>query len=172
MGFLALSSTANVTPLQLAGGQEDGLRGGTENVAGAVGLAVAAESALTHQAATARHTDALGTMLFEAIRHAAPASQRLGHASRRLPHVLSARIPGINAQTLLERCDARGVAFSTGSACHGDDHATANHVLAAIGLDRRAAREVIRLSFCRYFCRSHKDKSTPRNESVGQAKKV
>ena len=153
MGFLALSSTAQCRPLQLAGGQEDGMRGGTENVAGAVGLAVAAEAALTHQAATARHTEALAQHAFDTIAAAAPGSERLGNADRRLPHILSMRLPGITAQTLLERCDARGIAFSTGSACHSHEDegkAATNHVLAAIGLDRRAAREVIRVSFCRY----------------------
>jgi len=148
-GFLALSSTAQVRPLQLAGGQEEGLRGGTENVAGAVGLACAAEAALSHQAATAQHTEQLAELLFDKLATAVPDAERLGHAERRLPHILSVRLPGITGQTLLERCDERGVAFSTGSACHNHDdvEAPVNHVLAAIGLGRREAREVIRLSF-------------------------
>jgi len=156
-GFLALSSTARVMPLQLAGGQEGGMRGGTENVAGAIGLMLAADAALTHQAATAAHTTALAATAWCAVREALPDAQRLGHPERALPHILSLRLPGIVGQTLLERCNARGVAFSTGSACHGVQHETGrddgkaadNHVLAAIGFDRRAAREVIRLSFSR-----------------------
>lgn len=159
-GFLALASTAEVAPLQLAGGQEGGLRGGTENVAGAIGLAVAAEHALTHQAATAPHTTALAARVFAAVEAAVPDAERLGHPERRLPHILSMRLPGVVGQTLATRCDARGIAFSTGSACHaahdepaggkdGKDTTKAdNHVLAAIGLDRRAAREVVRVSFC------------------------
>ena len=78
-------------------------------------------------------------------------AERLGHPERRLPHILSMRLPGVVGQTLALRCDARGVAFSTGSACHSahDEQApkSTNHVLAAIGIDRRAAREVVRLSF-------------------------
>jgi len=155
-GFLALSSTAEVAPLQLAGGQEGGLRGGTENVAGAIGLAIAAEAALTHQVATAAHTEALAEQVFRHLQRELPDAHRLGHPERRLPHILSMRLPGVVGQTLLERCSARGVAFSTGSACHGahdapadpkERHKPDNHVLAAIGLDRRAAREVVRLSF-------------------------
>ena len=61
---------------------------------------------------------------------------------------LSMRIPGVVGATLLERMDARGVAFSTGSACHGKEEKD-NHVLQAIGLSRREAKEVVRLSFCR-----------------------
>lgn len=155
-GFLALSSTADVAPVLLAGGQEGGLRGGTENVAGAVGLAIAAEAALTHQASTAAHTGALAERMLQAVRAAIPDVARLGAPDRRLPHILSLRLPGVVGQTLLERCTARGVAFSTGSACHSasapgakDDRGKPdNHVLAAIGLDRRQAREVVRLSFC------------------------
>lgn len=155
-GFLALSSTAEIAPLQLAGGQEGGLRGGTENVAGAIGLAIAAEAALTHQATTVVHTEALVDHVFRHLQHELPDAVRLGHPERRLPHILSMRLPGIVGQTLLERCSARGVAFSTGSACHGahdasrdpkDRNKPDNHVLAAIGMDRRAAREVVRLSF-------------------------
>lgn len=153
-GFLALSNTALVAPLQLAGGQEAGLRGGTENVAGAVGLAIAAEEALCHQATTAAHTIALAEQLQHRLEDAVSGAERLGHEGRRLPHILSMRLPGIVCDTLLDRCDARGIAFSTGSACHTgqtDDSKTPdNHVLAAIGLNRRQAREVVRLSFCRY----------------------
>ncbi len=163
-GFLALSSTAEIAPLQLAGGQEGGLRGGTENVAGAIGLAVAAEHALTHQAGVEAHTGAACERMFARLQTAVPGAERLGHATRRLPHILSMRLPGVVGQTLALRCDARGVAFSTGSACHGthednkpdkkaaenkpaENKPAENHVLAAIGLDRTAAREVVRVSF-------------------------
>lgn len=152
-GFLALSSKAQIAPLQLAGGQEGGLRGGTENVAGAIGLLVAAEHAFTHQAATAAHTRHLADLVFAELTLALGNAERLGHPDRALPHILSMRLPGIVGHTLLERCSERGVAFSTGSACHShsadDRKAADNHVLSAIGCDRRTAREVVRLSFCR-----------------------
>ena len=70
----------------------------------------------------------------------------IGVCGHRLPHILSLRLPGIVAGTLQERCSHRGLAFSTGSACH-DPQAGENHVLEAIGLERRARREVLRLSF-------------------------
>jgi cysteine desulfurase len=158
IGFLALSNQARLLPLQLAGGQEDGLRGGTENVAGAVGMATAAEHVLSHQRTTELHTRKLADACFAAVQQVLPDAERLGHPDRRLPHILSLRLPGVVGQTLLERCDAAGLAFSTGSACHGSEPAAAergrpnqrpdNHVLAAIGLDRQEAREVVRLSYC------------------------
>ncbi|MEQ1633477.1 MAG: cysteine desulfurase family protein [Planctomycetota bacterium] len=153
-GFLALSSKAKIAPLQLAGGQEHGLRGGTENVAGAIGMMIAAEDAMLHQSTTALHTAAMCDLVEHAVLDAVPSAERLGHPTRRLPHILSLRIPGLNGETLMLRCDERGVSFSTGSACHTKDGEPRdkkkpdNHVLAAIGLDRAGAREVIRLSFC------------------------
>jgi cysteine desulfurase len=146
-GFLALSSTAEVAPLQLAGGQEHGLRGGTENVAGAIGLRVAAEHALSHQAAHEAHMRELAALTFATVRDTIPDAERLGHPERALPHILSMRLPGVVAPTLLVRCDARGVAFSSGSACHTGTSDKVNPVLAAIGLDKKQAREVVRVSF-------------------------
>ena len=158
-GFLALSSKARIQPLQLAGGQEDRMRGGTENVAGAVGLMIAAEAALTHQASGAAHMRDLCGRMTDAIFDALPQARRLGHPERRLPHVLSLFLPGIIGETLQMRCDARGLAFSTGAACHDAieiDPAEQrpapkpdNHVLAAIGMDKRQSREVVRLSCSR-----------------------
>jgi cysteine desulfurase len=152
VGFLALSSKAQIAPLHKAGGQEGGRRGGTENVAGAVGLACAAEAAFTHLAGSAAHTDACCTAIERAISGAFADAVRLGAPQRRLPHILSMRIPGVVGQTLMERCDQRGLAFSVGAACHGarhDDQGPTNHVLAAIGLDAAAAREVFRVSCSR-----------------------
>jgi cysteine desulfurase len=148
VGFLALSTTARIAPLMHGGGQEGGLRGGTENVAGAVGMAVAAEHMLSHLAEHGRHMESLAADTFEHIHDRFPDAIRLGHPSRRLPHVLSVRIPGVVGQTLQQCVDARGVAISTGSACHAKDgDERTNPVLAAIGLDRGRAREVVRISF-------------------------
>ena len=154
VGFLALSSKANIAPLQLAGGQEHGLRGGTENVAGAIGMMVAADRVLSQQASGAEHTNAMVSVIEGAVAAAFPDVQRLGHPERRLPHILSMRIPGVTGETLMLRCDQRGLAFSTGAACHaaedngGAKSKPSNHVLAAIGLDPKQAREVVRISFC------------------------
>jgi len=114
-------------------------------------LMVAAGEVLSHMGSTARHTSTLAALVEHAVTSALPGAERLGNPQHRLPHVLSLRIPGVNGQALMERCDARGIAFSVGAACHGahGDEAATNHVLAAIGLDRRQAREVVRLSFAR-----------------------
>jgi cysteine desulfurase len=137
-----------VRPVTLAGGQEHGLRGGTENVAGAHALATAAEEAFSHLHDNRLHMDGLASRMLGRIAAAFPGVERLGNPDHRLPHVLSVRIPGIVAHTLLLRCDARGLAFSTGSACHGEQQSK-NHVHTAIGLKADESREVMRFSFSR-----------------------
>lgn len=151
IGFLALSSKAETTALVAGGGQEEGLRGGTENVPGAAALAHAADTAFSHMAATARDAAELADTLFAALAQANDqAAERLGHPERRVPHVLSVRLPGIVGATLQTRMSARGVAFSVGAACHAHDgDQQGNPVHEAIGLARQASREVIRLSFSR-----------------------
>ncbi|MFM1872803.1 MAG: hypothetical protein RL398_2225 [Planctomycetota bacterium] len=168
-GFLALSNQAEIAPIQLAGGQEEGLRGGTENVAGAVGMAVAAEAMFTHRRTRAAACEAAADLLLGEACRTLPDAERLGHPERRLPHILSLHLPGVVGQTLMERCDAAGLAFSMGSACHkadtpkanpgrGQDRAD-NHVLAAIGMNRRQGREVVRLSFCGEETRDELDRA-------------
>lgn len=147
VGFLALSSTARLQAVQRGGGQEGDLRGGTENVAGAAALAAAAEVMLTRLHENARHCETLAARMLEGLRAHWPGARRLGHPERRLPHILSLRLPGIVAQTLCDRAAARGLAYSTSAACHGKTTKT-NPVLEAIGLGRREAREVMRFSFC------------------------
>jgi cysteine desulfurase len=151
IGLLALSSKAELTPLMPGGGQEGGLRGGTENIPGAVALARAAEAAFSTLAATAASGEEHARTLLAALAAAnGGQAERLGHQERRLPHILSVRLPGIHGATLQERMSGRGVAFSIGAACHAhDEGAQANPVHEAIGLGRRQSREVIRLSFAR-----------------------
>lgn len=161
IGFLALSSKAEINAMIAGGGQEEGLRGGTENVPAAAALARAADTAFSHLAATARHTEGLADTMFEALAGANQGdAERLGHPQRRLPHILSLRLPGIVGATLQERMSGRGVAFSVGAACHSHDGADqGNPVHEAIGLSRKESREVIRLSFSRSTTRAEVDRA-------------
>ena len=147
IGALGLSSKAQIEPLAAGGGQENGLRGGTENVAGAVGLATAAEHAFSYLQRNAEHMSTLAARFFETVREELTDVERLGDPKHRLPHVLSLRIPGVRGHSLQQRLAARGVAISTGSACHEGQQDSENHVLKAIGLTKKEAREVIRVSF-------------------------
>ncbi len=144
VGCLALANQAKIAAMQVGGGQEGGLRGGTENVAAVVGMARAAERVLSHLSESRTKLEGYRDSMFAAM-HEACGAIRLGDPERCLPHILSMRVPGLRAETLQQCCDELGLAFSTGSACHGSNKD--NHVLSAIGLKPPEAREVLRVSF-------------------------
>ncbi|HZI97668.1 MAG TPA: cysteine desulfurase family protein [Actinomycetales bacterium] len=138
-----------LSPLVGGGGQERGLRAGTENVALAVALGAAA--ALAGDAIDAgepRRLAELRDLLSAELRHRLPGRVHVhGHPTQRLPHTLNLRIDGARAQQLLARVP--GLAASTGSACHtGRDEPSEG--LRALGLSRDQALAAIRLSLGRW----------------------
>jgi cysteine desulfurase len=138
------------TPLdfqQKGGGQEQGRRGGTENVPGIVGLGLALERADQWRDAYADHCarlrDRLAAGLFAAIPDATlngPADPAL-----RLPNNLNLTIPDVQGETLLLSLDVLGVAASAGSACT-TGNTEPSHVLRAMGLSDAACRSALRFT--------------------------
>jgi cysteine desulfurase len=127
------------------GGQQYGLRPGTENVAGAVGLGVAARLAAAAQEAESRRVGALRDELQARLCAAIP--EAVVHAAHgpRAPHVLSISVPGADAQALLMHLDLAGIAASAGSAC-STGAVEPSHVLTALGVPREVALGTIRFS--------------------------
>lgn len=131
-GVLYVRDGVDVEPLIFGGGQERALRPGTEDVAGAVGLAVAIDCAVADLEPTARRMaerrDRLQARLIERI----PGLRVNSVEGPRAPHVLSVGVPGIDdAAAFLMALDLEGVAASGGSACHSG--ATGgSHVIAAL----------------------------------------
>ena len=140
VGLLALSSKAKIVPLQAGGGQEEGLRGGTENLAGAVGLATAAELAFSRLRENAEHMEELATRFLRTVADEYPKVERLGDPQARLPHVLSLRIPGVVGASLQQRLAARGIAIST--AAHATKATTTRTTTCSPRSDCRNARRV------------------------------
>ena len=143
--------TALASPL-VGGGQEEGLRPGTENAAAIGAAALAVELAVrdrAHQAATWRE---LAGDLWAGLAEDLPGVELLGPPldapEQRLPNTLGLRVPGQDARLLVTRLDMLGLECSAGSAC-SSGAVEASHVLLAMGLDERAAREGLRLSLGR-----------------------
>lgn len=137
IGALLVRDLATLEP---SGGQEQGYRGGTENLPAALGFAAAAE-------AGRRWIDRariLRARLDAEIRE--NGGIVVADRAERLPTVASYRMPGVAATTQLIRFDLGGIAVSAGSACSSGS-LKPSHVLAAMGWDETAAREVIRISF-------------------------
>jgi cysteine desulfurase len=116
-GALWLRKGANLAPLYGGGGQERGLRSGTENLPACVGFGVAAIRARADVERAARVgelRDRLESLIFAAIRHAKPA---VPLTTPRAPHIASVLLPGFPAEPVLHALEARGVYASEGAAC-------------------------------------------------------
>ena len=141
VGALYVRRGTELAPLVHGGGQERGMRGGTSNVAGAVGLAEALERA-TADGEEAARLRALRDRLERALDDAVDGLVVNGRDADRVPHVLSVSLPGIGSDVLLPALDLAGLAVSSGSACHSGA-AAPSHVLLAMGVEADA---VVRLS--------------------------
>ncbi len=131
---------------ELGGGQEFGLRSGTENVPGIVGFAKAAEIAAAARGKTSLRVAALRNDLWRRIKTAVPAAEINGTAGdAKAPHILNVHFPGHPAQDLLTRFDRMGLAASSGSACRARA-AAPSHVIEALGYPKARAAESIRFS--------------------------
>lgn len=133
-------------PQVTGGGQEGGLRGGTLNVPGIVGLGEAAHHARREQAGDAERLEALRDRFEAAVVEALPGTAVNGAGAPRLPNTSSLRFEGVRAGRLLPVM--HGVAASAGSAC-ATHHDEPSHVLRAMGLSEEQARGTVRFSLGR-----------------------
>lgn len=131
-------------PIQRGGPQERQLRAGTQNVAGAVGMAVAARLTVSERAAARRRVDALGDRLLAGLLELGDVEPAVAR-HRRVGAICNVRFRGLLAEELLLVLDARGLYASAGSAC-ASGALEPSPVLAAMGVDHRAAREHVRFS--------------------------
>jgi len=135
-----------LSPLSVGGGQENGMRSGTENVAGAVGFATALELAAVERSLESARLGALRDR-FEAALLARVADSRVNALSApRLPNVSSMAFARASAAELLIALDLAGVAVSTGSACAAGAHEP-SHVLAALDPPAWVKAGSLRFSF-------------------------
>lgn len=130
-------------PLIYGGGQEGGLRSGTENVAAIVGFGVACERAAKHLAARVQQAHDCQTWLENALRQRGAVI--FGEGAQRLANTTYAAFPGIDGETLVSLLDRQHVAISSGAAC-GSGKAGVSPVLQAMGVDPVLAKGAIRIS--------------------------
>ncbi|MFP4624444.1 MAG: cysteine desulfurase family protein, partial [Gemmatimonadota bacterium] len=138
VGALYVREGVELEPLLYGGGQERGLRSGTTNVAGVVGLMTALESAVAELEAERVRLGRLRDQLQDRVLAGVPEARVNGGAADRLPHVLSVGLDGVGPDVLLPALDLAGLAVSAGSACHSGASAP-SHVLLAMGREADAA---------------------------------
>ncbi len=154
VGALYIRPGCDLAPLLLGGGQESGLRSGTQAVPNIAGFGVAAELAMQERAVEVPRLERLRDRLFDRLAHRREL-QPTGDRDQRLPHHVSFCLTdpalqesGITGQSLVKQLDLAGIAASSGSACNSGTIAP-SAVLTAMGYNDRAARGALRLTLGR-----------------------
>lgn len=145
VGFLYVREGIDLAPVVEGGGQEHGLRSGTENVAGIVGMATALDLAITNLPAWGARMAGLRRDLLARLRAAIPDLVLNGPAEGGLPNTLNVSAVGAPSDQMVMNLDLEGISVSAGSACHSGA-IEPSAVLAAMGVPREAAVSALRLS--------------------------
>ena len=147
-GALYIKDTKWCAPLVAGGGQEFGLRSGTENVPAIVGFAEAVTLALAAREVESRRIAELRDELWGGIKKIFPQAELNNVFTKCIPNMLNVYFPGHEAQDLLTKFDLAGLAASSGSACRSRSQ-KASYVLEALGFSRERAASSIRFSLGR-----------------------
>ena len=148
VGCLFVRQGLPLTPLIEGGGQEFGLRSGTENVPAIEGMRVAAALAAGEMAARAERERTLAAGFLTQLKALIPSFRLLAEGAERLPGVMAVLLPGLPSEQAVADLDLMGVQVSAGAACSArSDHVS--HVYRAMGLSEKDARCVIRVSLGR-----------------------
>ena len=145
IGALIVREPDLLEPLIHGGGQQHGIRPGTENVAGAVGLGLAVELAVREREVVMPRLGALRDRLEAILLSVLPEAAVTGAGGERAPHIANLTLPGVDSGALLVHLDQAGIQCSTGSAC-STGRAEPSHVLTAMGLPPERARSPLRFS--------------------------
>ena len=156
IGALYVRDGTLIEPIIHGGGQERGIRSGSEDVPNIVGMGKAAELAKKRLQDEKIYTENLRDRLIKGILGSAEEVYLHGHPTKRLPGNATARIFGVEGESVIMELDGRGIAASTGSAC-ASKNLEPSHVLAAIGLNEIERHGVIHLSLCRYSAKEDVD---------------
>ena len=145
VGALVGRNAVALDPLVKGGGQEHGLRGGTENVAAIAGFGAAAAAARADLASERTRMAALRERLEARLKAASPEMVIFGAQSERLPNTTLFAVAGMKAETAVIAFDLAGVAVSAGAAC-SSGKVQPSHVLAAMGVPPQLASAAVRVS--------------------------
>lgn len=145
VGFLYVRNPKEMMPLIYGGGQEKGKRGGTENVAGIIGMGAAVEDFMRNMSARYNKEKNLRDYMVKRILGEIPNVSLNGHYANRLPGNASFTFDGINGTSLVVIMDEEGVCISAGSACAASAEKP-SHVISALGIPKEKAYGTIRIT--------------------------
>lgn len=144
VGFLYVKKGVPMIPMLYGGGQERGVRSGTENLPGIAGMAAALQEATQNLPVTVPKVTAMRERLIEGLSKV-PGAILNGHREKRLPGIVNFCFDGVDGETLVVLLSERGIMASSGSACHSGSR-NPSHVLMAIGRSAEQAKSALRLS--------------------------
>ena len=142
VGFLYIREGSNIEPLLHGGGQENGMRSGTENVAGIVGMAAALQEHVLTMQQDCERLELLRTHLLNVLNGL---DFIVNGAESHIPGSLSISFRGLDGEMLLHRLDLMGIAIATGSACNSKE-TVLSHVIRAIEVPEDYAKGTIRIT--------------------------
>ncbi|HEX5358903.1 MAG TPA: cysteine desulfurase family protein [Candidatus Nitrosotalea sp.] len=145
VGALYIRNGVTISPLILGGGQENGLRSGTENVASIIGFGMACELAKNNMNENTDYLKRLTTKLTTRVLHEIPATTLNGHPDMRTPNNTHFTFLGVNGEDLIIKLDENKISASTGSACSVKIQ-KASHVLKAMGFSHEQVTGSLRLT--------------------------
>jgi len=145
VGALYIKNGTTIDPILLGGGQENGLRSGTENVASIVGFGKACELALKNFEQNSSHVKKLRDLLVSRIIKEISFVKFNGNNEKRIPNNAHFTFLGVNGEDLIIKLDENGIAASTGSACSVKTQ-KASHVLQAMGFSHEELTGSLRLT--------------------------
>lgn len=147
-GCLVVRRNAGLAPLIHGGGQEFGMRSGTENLPGIAAFALAAKLSAASEEQEFSRLQVLRQQLLDGLRQIRPDAQIVDAPDAFSPGILCCRFPGITGEEMVIRLDEAGICASPGAACAAGSK-KASHVLLAMGYDPREAAEFFRISMGR-----------------------
>lgn len=146
VGALYRGRGVELQPLTVGGGQEQGLRSGTENVPALMGFAAAVEEAKAHLASYRKKYTKLSAIFQQELTQYSIIAHFLGNVKHKLSNFCSVSFPGVDAERLIYRLEEQGVMVSTGAACAASK-GEPSRTLAAIGLSDSEIAGSLRISF-------------------------
>ena len=171
VGLLWVRPGVSLTPTIAGGGQEMGLRSGTENVAGVVGFAAATELAARRRGAEVKRLRSLRDTMQQTLEQEFPDMVVSSDKRKGLVSFLHVSFPGLDAERLIFMLERQGVMVATGSACAANK-GTQSHVLKAIGMSDELIAGSLRISLGRLSTEENVKKATALLVEAVQAERV
>ena len=146
IGFLYINEKTKISPYIYGGGQQRGMRSGTDNVSGAAGLGVAAEKIYRNLEENTAHMQALRDYFTEQLEKM---DDVVVHGTRQqgAPHIVNVSFVGVRSEVLLHTLEDRNIYVSAGSACSTHKR-SGSPTLTALGIPRDQMESSVRFSFC------------------------